>query len=340
MSKVNVAVLGATGVVGEAAIQILEERNFPVGILYPLASTRSEGQTVLFRNRGHMVQDVADFDFSLAQIAIFSAGSEISKIYAPKAAKAGCVVIDNTAEFRQDSDVPLVVPEVNPEAVNLFRKKNIIANPNCSTVQLVLALKPIYDAVGITRVNIATYQSVSGAGKDGLAELAEQTGQLLNGLPITSRTFPVQIGFNLFPHIDDFLENGYTKEEMKLVLETQKILNDTSILVNPTAVRVPIFYGHSEAVHLETKDPISVAKVKELLQKAPGVKVVDNAKAKGYPTPVTHAADNDAVFVGRIRQDLSHPRGLDLWIVADNVRKGGALNAVQIAELLLPLLEA
>lgn len=338
MTKVNVAVLGATGAVGEAAIQILEERNFPVGLLYPLASTRSEGRTVMFRNRPHMVQDVADFDFSQVQIAIFSAGGDISKIYAPKAAAAGCVVIDNTAEFRQDPQVPLVVPEVNPEAVAQYRHKNIIANPNCSTVQLVVAIKPIYDAVGISRINIATYQSVSGAGKEGLAELAEQTGQLLNGIPVTPKAFPVQIGFNLFPHIDEFLENGYTKEEMKLVWETQKILGDPNIMVNPTAVRVPIFYGHSEAVHLETKKAITVADVRKLLQKSPGVTLVDAAKAKGYPTPVTHAADNDAVFVGRVRQDISHPLGLDLWIVADNVRKGGALNAVQIAELLLPYL--
>lgn len=338
MTKVNVAVLGATGVIGEAAIQILEERNFPVGILYPLASTRSEGNTVLFRNRAHLVQDVADFDFSLVQIAIFSAGSDISKIYAPKAAKAGCIVIDNTAEFRQDPDVPLVVPEVNPEAIKGYHKKNIIANPNCSTVQLVVAIKPIYDAVGISRINVATYQSVSGAGKDGLAELAEQAGQLLNGISVTPKTFPLQIGFNLIPHIDEFLDNGYTKEEMKLVTETQKILSDPTILVNPTAVRVPVFFGHSEAVHLETKKPMTANEARKLLQKAPGVTVVDAAKAKGYPTPVTHAADNDAVFVGRIRNDLSHPLGLDLWIVADNVRKGGALNAVQIAELLLPLL--
>jgi len=339
MAKVNVAVLGATGVVGEAAIQILEERNFPVGILYPLASTRSEGTTVLFRNRAHLVQDVADFDFRQVQIAIFSAGNEVSKIYAPKAAKAGCVVIDNTAEFRQDPDVPLIVPEVNPEAISQYRNKHIIANPNCSTVQLVVAIKPIYDAVGIHRINIATYQSVSGAGKDGLAELAEQAGQLLNGIPVTPKTFPLQIGFNLFPHIDVFLDNGYTQEEMKLVWETQKILNDPNVLVNPTAVRVPVFYGHSEAVHLETKQAITAAAARKLLQKAPGVTVVDMAKAKGYPTPVTHAAEQDAVFVGRIRQDISHPQGLDLWIVADNVRKGGALNAVQIAELLLPLLE-
>lgn len=338
MTKVNVAVLGATGVIGEAAIEILQERNFPVGILYPLASTRSEGRTVLFRNKPHLVQDVADFDFSLVQIAIFSAGSEISKIYAPKAAKAGCVVIDNTAEFRMDPDVPLVVPEVNPEAIALFAKKNIIANPNCSTVQLLVAIKPIYDAVGISRINIATYQSVSGAGKDGLTELAEQSGQLLNGISVKPNAFPLQIGFNLLPQIDEFLDNGYTKEEMKLVDETKKILHDPNILVNPTAVRVPVFYGHSEAVHLETKKAISPEKVRQLLQKAPGVKVVDSLKAKGYPTPVTHAVSADEVFVGRIRQDISHPLGLDMWIVADNVRKGGALNAVQIAELLLPLL--
>jgi aspartate-semialdehyde dehydrogenase len=335
MKSVNVAILGATGVVGEAAIEILQQRKFPVKELFPLASSRSEGATVMFNGRPYLVEDVANFDFSKVDVAIFSAGAEISEIYAPKAAAAGCMVIDNTAQFRYDADVPLVVPEVNPQAIALGKKRNIIANPNCSTIQMVVALKPIYDAVGITRINFASYQSVSGAGRDGLQELAEQTAAMLNGQKRKPETFPLQIAFNLIPQIDRFEENGYTKEEMKVVWETRKIFEDDNIMINPTAVRVPVFFGHSEAVHIETRDKITVEKARELLTKAPGVVVVDNREPKGYPTPVSHAAAKDGVFVGRLREDISHPRGLDMWIVSDNVRKGAALNAVQIAEYLL-----
>jgi aspartate-semialdehyde dehydrogenase len=331
--KYDIAVLGATGAVGETIVEILEERNFPVNKLFPLASSRSAGRYLKFKNKKLDVIDASDFDFSQVQIALFSAGSNASKQYAPIAAEAGCVVIDNTSEFRYDPEVPLVVPEVNPEAVEQYRNRNIIANPNCSTIQLVVALKPLYDAVGIARINIATYQSVSGAGKAGITELAEQTANLLNGNPQAPSVFSRQIAFNVIPHIDTFQDNGYTKEEMKLVWETRKILNDDSIMVNPTAVRVPVFYGHSEAVHIETRKKISVEEAKELLRNAPGIILLDDNEA--FPTAVSEGSQQDAVYVGRVREDISHPYGLDMWIVADNVRKGAALNAVQIAEILI-----
>lgn len=332
MSAYDVAVVGATGVVGETILQLLNERQFPVGKVYPLASEKSQGKKVAFGDKELTVKNLADFDFSKVQFAFFSAGAEVSAIYAPKAAEAGAIVIDNTSQFRYDEDVPLVVPEVNPDALREFRNRNIIANPNCSTIQMVVALKPIYDAVGISRINVATYQSVSGAGREAIEELVQQTAGLLNGKPVGATVLPVQIAFNVIPHIDVFQDNGYTKEEMKMVWETQKIMGDPDILVNPTAVRVPVFYGHSEAVHIETKEPISAEQAKAILQNAPGVIVVDDNE---YPTAVTHAAFQDAVFVGRIRNDLSHPNGLNLWIVSDNVLKGAALNAVQIAELLI-----
>jgi aspartate-semialdehyde dehydrogenase len=331
-SSYDVAIVGATGLVGQEILDILAERKFPVGKIYPLASEKSDGSVIEFAGKSKVVKDVASFDFSKADFAFFSAGSAVSKIYAPKAAKAKCIVIDNTSEFRYDDEIPLVVPEVNPEALKNFQKRYIIANPNCSTIQMVVALKPIYDAVGITRINVATYQSVSGAGKKAIDELAEQTALLLNGQEVTSECFPKQIAFNVLPHIDVFQENGYTKEEMKMVWETKKILNDQNILVNPTAVRVPVFYGHSEAVHIETKDHIEIEKVKQLLQEAPGIILVEDGD---YPTAITHAAHQDAVYVGRVRKDLSHPNGINFWVVSDNIRKGAALNAVQIAELLL-----
>lgn len=334
-NPVNVAVVGVTGAVGQAFIDILTERKFPIGQFYPIASERSAGEVIRFCGKNYYIENVADFDFSKVQIALFSAGADISEIYAPIAAKAGAVVIDNTSFFRYEPDVPLVVPEVNAHAIARFRNRNIIANPNCSTIQMVVALKPIYDAVGIARINVATYQSVSGAGQKGIEELAQQTGELLNGRSIQHKAFPTQIAFNLIPHIDDFQENGYTKEEMKMIWETQKIFEDDSILVNPTAVRVPVFFGHAEAVHIETRQKITADFARKILAKAPGVKVIDTSKPGGYPTPVKHAAGQDSVFVGRIREDLSHPLGLDLWVVSDNVRKGAALNAVQIAELLL-----
>lgn len=331
----DIAVVGATGAVGEALIAILEERDFPVGTLYPLASSRSAGSSVSFRGKRIAVQELSGFDFSKARIALFSAGGAVSAEYAPRAAAAGCVVIDNTSEFRYQDDIPLIVPEVNPEAVGGYKARNIIANPNCSTIQMVVALKPIHDAAGITRVNVATYQAVSGSGKQALEELARQTANLLNAQPVEATAYPKQIAFNVLPQIDVFTENGYTREEMKMVWETQKILGDPDILVNPTAVRVPVFYGHAEAVHIETREKISAEQARALLEKAPGVRVLDERSDGGYPTPVTESAHQDAVFVGRIREDISHPRGLNLWVVADNVRKGAALNSVQIAEILI-----
>ena len=331
-NQYKVAVVGATGAVGETMLSILAERQFPVGELVALASARSAGSEIDFGGRKIMVQDLATFDPAGVDIALFSAGGGVSKEYAPKFAAAGAVVIDNSSTFRYDDDVPLVVSEVNPEAVK-NRPRGIIANPNCSTMQLMVALKPIHDAVGIERINVATYQSVSGGGRSGLEELGKQTAELLNFQEITPRKFQVQIAFNLIPHIDDFQDNGYTKEEMKLVWETRKILGDDNIQVNPTAVRVPVFYGHSEAVNVETKKKITPEQARELLARAPGVVVVDEPRAGGYPTPVTHASGTDPVYVGRIREDLSHPRGLNMWVVADNIRKGAALNAVQLAEL-------
>ena len=328
----KVAVVGATGAVGEVMLSILADRDFPASEVIALASERSAGTSVAFGNGDLVVQDLATFDPTGVDIALFSAGGATSKEYAPKFAAAGAVVIDNSSTFRYDDDVPLVVSEVNPEAAH-NRPRGIIANPNCSTMQLMVALKPIHDAAGIQRINVATYQSVSGAGRSGLEELGVQTGQLLNFQEIEPKKFQAQIAFNLIPHIDDFLDNGYTKEEMKLVWETRKILGDDSIQVNPTAVRVPVFYGHSEAVNVETREKLSAQQARELLERAPGVVVVDEHKAGGYPTPVTHASGTDPVYVGRIREDLSHPRGLNLWVVSDNIRKGAALNAVQIAEL-------
>jgi aspartate-semialdehyde dehydrogenase len=333
-TKYDVAVVGATGTVGEAMLEILAERKFPVGKLYALASERSVGKKVGFGNRELDVDDLADFDFSQVQIGLFSAGGSISEEYAPKAAAAGCVVIDNTSHFRYDDDIPLVVPEVNPEAIADYKSRGIIANPNCSTIQMVVALKPIYDAVGIERINVATYQAVSGAGRGAVEELVRQTAMLLNGRPLEIEGDAKQIAFNAVPHIDTFEDNRYTKEEMKMVWETRKIFADDSILVNPTAVRIPVFFGHSEAVHIETRDKISAEKVCELLGNAPGVTLLGGKKTGEYPTAVTESSGNDPVFVGRVREDISHPRGINLWVVSDNIRKGAALNSVQIAEIL------
>ena len=330
----RIAIAGATGAVGEALLEILAERNFPFSDLVPLASERSAGEKVRCGGREFTVQELDTFDFAGIDIAFFSAGGKVSRVHAPRAAAAGAVIIDNTSEFRYDADVPLVVAEVNPEAMR-DRPRGIIANPNCSTMQLMVVLKPIHDAVGIERINIATYQSVSGAGRSAMEELGKQTAAMLSFQSPEPQRFPVQIAFNVIPHIDDFQDNGYTKEEMKLVWETRKILGDETIQVNPTAVRVPVFYGHAEAVHIETRDKIDAARARALIATAPGAVVVDERKPAGYPTPVTHAAGKDPVYVGRIREDISHPRGLDLWVVADNIRKGAALNAVQIAEILV-----
>lgn len=335
MKPINIAVVGATGAVGEAMIDILESRQFPVDTLYPLASPRSAGKSLQFRGKHHTVQDLSAFDFSKADIALFSAGGDVSASFAPVAAEAGCIVIDNTSHFRREPDIPLVIPEVNPEAIAEYRQRGIIANPNCSTIQMLVALKPIYDAVGIERINVATYQAVSGTGKEAIEELAGQTARLLNGKAATASVYPKQIAFNVIPHIDTFQDNGYTREEMKMVWETQKILSDEAIAVNPTCVRVPVFFGHAEALHIETRDALSAEEATALLNAAEGVVVIDSHEDGGYPTPVTDAAGTDPVFVGRIRQDISHPKGLNLWVVADNVRKGAALNSVQIAELLV-----
>jgi aspartate-semialdehyde dehydrogenase len=332
--RFDLAVVGATGVVGEAMLEILHQRKFPIGNLYALASERSLGKTVAFGNRQLNVENLADFDFSKVAIGLFSAGGSVSAEFAPKAAAAGCVVVDNTSHFRREDDIPLVVPEVNAEAIAGYTARGIIANPNCSTIQMLVALKPIYDAVGIERINVCTYQAVSGAGRSAVEELARQTAALMNGRPLDLSGDAKQIGFNAIPHIDSFMDNRYTREEMKMVWETRKILGDEAIQVNPTAVRIPVFYGHSEAVHIETRDKISAESVTELLAKSPGVVVVDGVETGQYPTAVTDGSGEDPVFVGRIREDISHPRGIDLWVVADNIRKGAALNSVQIAEIL------
>lgn len=327
----NVAVVGATGAVGETMLKVLAERKFPIGKLHVLASERSAGEKIEFEGQTLVVEDLAAFDPKGVDIALFSAGGSVSKEYAPKFAAAGAVVIDNSSAFRYQDDVPLVVSEVNPEAIK-NRPLGIVANPNCSTMQLMVALAPIHRQAKLERINIATYQSVSGTGKRAMEELGRQTAALLSFQEAQPEIYPVQIAFNVIPHGGDFTDNGYTTEEMKLVWETRKILGDDSIGVNATVVRVPVFYGHSEAVHIETRDKLSAADARALLEKAPGLVVVDEAKGGGYPTPVTHASGEDPVFVGRIRDDISHPRGLSLWVVADNIRKGAATNAVQLAE--------
>jgi len=335
MTKYNVAVAGATGAVGEAMLEILEQRNFPVNELYPLASERSAGSTIMYKNKPVMVGNLAEFDFTKAQIGLFSAGGSVSAEFAPKAAAAGCIVIDNTSHFRYDDDIPLVVPDVNLAAMATYTNRNIIANPNCSTIQMLLALKPIHDAVGIKRICVSTYQAVSGTGAKAVEELAKQTGELLNGREAVAKVYPRQIAFNAIPQIDVFMDNGYTKEEMKMVWETRKIFGDESIQVSATCVRVPVFYGHSEAVQIETHKHITDVEVRELLSRAAGVTVIDKREDGGYPTAVHESAGQDAVFVGRIRQDISISNGINLWVVADNVRKGAALNSVQIAEELI-----
>jgi len=333
--KYDVAVVGATGAVGEVMLAMLAQRQFPVGQVYALASSRSVGKKVAYGDQQIEVQDLAAFDFSKVQIGLFSAGASVSDEYAPKAAASGCIVIDNTSRFRYEDNIPLVVPEVNPEAIANYKQTGIIANPNCSTIQMVVALKPIHDAVGITRVNVATYQAVSGTGKEAIDETLQQTKAILAGEPVSCEVYPKQIAFNALPHIDEFMENGYTKEEMKMVWETCKILGDDTIKVNPTAVRIPVIYGHSEAVHIEMKQALSAQDARQLLSQAPGVVVMDDHNDGGYPTAATEADGNDPVYVGRIRNDISHPQGLNMWVVSDNLRKGAALNSIQIAECLI-----
>jgi aspartate-semialdehyde dehydrogenase len=335
MSKsVVIAIVGATGAVGQTMLQLLAESTIDVKKLHLLASERSLGKRFEFRGGYVQVENLETFDFTGVDIGLFSAGGSISAIYAPKAAEAGCVVIDNTSHFRYDDDVPLIVPEVNLHALGDYKKRNIIANPNCSTIQMLVALKPIHDVAQITRINVATYQSVSGTGQSAIEELAHQTVELLHGREAEAKIYPKQIAFNVLPQIDVFLENGYTKEEMKMVWETQKIL-DSSIVVNPTCARVPVFHGHSEAVHIETAQKITAKEARDLLEKAPGIKVLDNPAEKLFATAVTDAANQDLVLVSRIREDISCEKGLSLWVVADNLRKGAATNSIQIASALI-----
>jgi aspartate-semialdehyde dehydrogenase len=331
----SVAVIGATGLVGEMMVRVLEERDFPLSQLYPLASNRSLGRSVSFRGREYPVQELAGFDFARCNFALFSAGAAVSREHAPRAAAAGCIVIDNTSEFRYRDDVPLVVPEVNLAVLDGFGTSGIIANPNCSTIQLVVALKPLHDAAHLERIDVATYQSVSGAGREAVEELARQSIAALSGKGAPETHGGMKpIAFNCVPHIDVFQDNGYTREEMKIVWETRKILGEPALRVNATAVRVPVFYGHSEAVHITTQRALSAREARELLENAPGVTVLDEPRPGGYPTAATEAANRDTVYVGRIREDLAPDRGLNLWIVADNVRKGAATNSVQIADAL------
>lgn len=332
--KYVVAVVGATGAVGNEMIAVLEEREFPVETLRLFASERSEGVRLNFKGEEIPVETLKEDSFKGIDIALFSAGAERSRIWAPVAARSGCVVIDNSSQWRMDPEVPLVVPEVNSH--DLKWHKGIIANPNCSTIQMVVALKPIHDVAKIKRVIVTTFQSVSGTGKKAMDELLQQTVALLNFKDIEIKVYPHQIAFNVLPHIDKFLDNAYTKEEMKMVLETQKIMGDSSIKVTATTVRVPVFRGHSESVNIETEQKLSAQQVRELLSKAPGVIVIDNPEKNEYPLPI-YASGKDEVFVGRIREDESIANGINMWVVSDNLRKGAALNAVQIAEELIKM---
>jgi aspartate-semialdehyde dehydrogenase len=334
MKTYHVAVVGATGAVGNEMIKTLEERNFPVGKLKLLASERSIGKDLEFKGKSIPVEVLNEDSFEGVQIGLFSAGGSVSEKYAPIATKAGCIVIDNTSAFRMVPDIPLVVPEVNPEAIAQYKNKGIIANPNCSTIQMVVALKPIHDAVKIKRIVVSTYQAVSGTGKKAIEELSLQTRALMSGKEAVVKVYPHRIAFNCLPQIDVFIENGYTKEEMKMVNETKKIFNDDSIGVTATTVRVPVFFGHSESVNIETEKKITPQEVRDLLANAPGVRVVDDPSKKEYPLAID-AAGGDDTLVGRIREDESIPNGINMWVVADNIRKGAALNAVQIAEILI-----
>lgn len=332
--RYNVAVVGATGAVGTEMMRILEERNFPVERLVPLASERSAGKSVKFRGEEIPVKVLDERSFEGVQIALFSAGGSVSERFAPIAARSGCVVVDNTSAFRMDPDVPLVVPEVNPHAISLYKKKGIIANPNCSTIQMVVVLKPLHDRARIRRVVVSTYQSVSGTGMRAILELEAQVRAWVEGKALEPKVYPHPIAFNCLPHIDVFFDDGYTKEEVKMVNETKKIMEDETIRVTATTVRVPVFRGHSEAINIETERKLTVQEAREILSRAPGVKLWDDPAEKKYPMPIL-AAGGDETWVGRIREDTSVENGLNLWVVADNLRKGAALNAIQIAEILI-----
>ena len=331
--KLNIAVVGASGAVGEVMLSILADRGYRTDHISALASERSAGEDVEFGNAQLTIKNLAEFDFSKVDYALFSAGGSVSEEFAPKAAAAGAIVIDNTSAFRYDDDIPLVVPEVNAHVLDGLSGGCIIANPNCSTIQMIVALAPVHRAAGISRINVATYQSVSGAGRGGLKELAIQTAQRLNFKEPDVSKFAQPIAFNVLPQIDEMMDNGYTREEMKMLWETQKIFEDPNVLVNATAVRVPVFFGHAEAVHFETREDISIEQVRKLLIEAEGVELLEG-RDMIHPTPVTHAAGKDPVYVGRLRRDLSHPRGIDMWVVADNTRKGAALNAIHIMDVL------
>ncbi len=330
--KMNIAVAGATGAVGGAMLQTLARRDFPIAELRLLASSRSAGKKLAFRGREYIVQEMTNESFAGIDIALFSAGASRSLEFAPAAAAAGAVVVDNSSAFRMDPEIPLVVPEVNPHAIAQYKKRGIIANPNCSTIQMMVALKPIYDQVGIKRIVVSTYQAVSGSGALAIAELESQMRDWAAGKEISHSVYPHQIAFNCLPHIDSFLKNGYTKEEMKMVNETHKIFEDDNIAVSPTAVRVPVIYGHSESINIETREKISAAEVKELIRQAPGARLVDEPENMVYPLAVDCAGEFDTM-VGRIREDNSIANGINMWVVADNILKGAALNAVQIAEV-------
>ena len=332
--KYSIAVVGATGAVGNEMMKILEERKFPVGKIKLLASSRSAGSSAEFCNKDIKVEILDEDSFKEIDIGLFSAGGTVSEKFAPIAASSGCIVVDNTSAFRMDSQVPLVVPEVNPHAIAQYKNKGIIANPNCSTIQMVVALKPIYDLAGIKRIVVSTYQAVSGTGKKAIDELQNQSRDILSFKDVECNVYPHQIAFNCLPHIDAFLENAYTKEEMKMINETRKILEDNSIRITATTVRVPVFYGHSESVNIETEKKITADEVRKLLSQAPGVTVVDDPASARYPMAIDSAGKDDT-FVGRIREDESIEKGINMWIVADNLRKGAALNAVQIAEILV-----
>lgn len=329
----NVAVLGAKSTTGQTMLELLAEREFPIAKLYALGTAEHVDDPVMFGNKTVSMVDASEFDWSQAHIALFTDDAELAAQYGPVAAESGCVVIDNTTAFRDQPDIPLVIPEVNPHVMADFRDRNIISSPDGATIQMLVALKPIHDAVGLARINVATYQSVSGKGRQAISELAGQCGELLNGRPVSSNVFAKQIAFNALPQIDALQDNGYTLEEMRIVLESQKVLADPTIMINPTAVQIPVFYGYGEALHIETLQPLTAVDAKALLQQAAGVELCEDED--DYPTQVTEGSGQDGVYVGRVRDDISHPNGLNMWVVSDNVRKGSALNSIQIAELLI-----
>ena len=329
----DIAVVGATGLVGETLLSLLAERNFPLGQVYALASENSLGKEVELGRKTLDVEDLATFDFTKVQLAFFAVDAELAADYVPIAIQAGCIVIDNSAQFRGEADVPLVIPEVNPEALAADTHRNLIASPSSSTIQLALALKPLLEIVKLTRIQVVAYEAASGAGRQAVDELAGQTASLLSGRPVESKIFAKQIAFNLLPQVDDLLETGHTEQELRLLKETRKVLGEPDLPLSPTVIRVPVFFGSSATVYLETETKLALTQVRSLLENAKGIELVD--ENGDYPTPVVEAANNDPVYVGRLREDLIQANGLHVWLVVDNIRKGAALNSVQIAELLI-----